>query len=105
MYDLSPAELAVLGRACRVLDRLADIDQLTMNSKPLINSGGVVRENPAYIAARAEEKLLESLIRSLALPLPGESGGTVRTPAAAEAARKLWAGKNRTKNGTLANCG
>jgi hypothetical protein len=88
-FDFNPAEVAILRRICRLLDRLAEID-VTIESMSaiakgrgapgaavLMSSSGVARVNPAFRAANETERELSVLIKQLGIPedatgLPGD---------------------------------
>jgi hypothetical protein len=90
-YVLSPAELALLTRAARAADRLARIDNELADSALIVaGTNGQPRPNPLIDAANATERVLDILLRSLALPLPDETAGKVRSPSAQMAARQRW---------------
>jgi hypothetical protein len=90
-FECNPAELALLGEACRVADRLAAIDA-ALRTAPLTVEGstGQPRPNPLLGEARAQQRVLDQLVRGLALPLPAEYVGRRRSPSAREAAVARW---------------
>src|SRR5438045_2821164 len=91
MYELSPSELLILERTCRVLDRLARIDYVCANSAPAVKgSRDNLRPNPVWQTAVEHEKVLDSLVRSLALPMPGEQEGVIRSPDQRAKAQAKW---------------
>jgi hypothetical protein len=92
-YELKPGELVILERACRCLDRLAEIDALINHPdiRPMIKgSVGQLRPNPLYAMAAEQEKLLDTLVRTLALPFPEEVEGKRQNPQQREAAQARW---------------
>ena len=90
-YELSPPELLILERCCRLLDRLARIDFIVMNSAPAVKgSRDNLIKNPAYVEARECERTLDILVRSLALPMPGEDEGVWRSPDQRMKAQLRW---------------
>lgn len=93
VYDLDPAEQSLLLQACRCLVELDRIEA-ELSSAPIMVAGstGQPQANPLLGAARAHRKVLESLLRSLALPAPGQSAGVVRHTLQAAAAKSRWDG-------------
>jgi hypothetical protein len=93
VYELSPAELVSLGRAC-VTDTLAAIDgEIGEQGLSVRGSRGQVVPN-RMIKLRCEiERVLDVQLRSLNLPMPGEAEGHRRSPAAAAAAYTRWAAR------------
>jgi hypothetical protein len=91
-YELSPAELVSLGRACVTVDTLAAVDgEIGEQGLSVRGSRGQVIPN-RLLKLRCEiERVLDVQLRSLNLPLPGESEGHRRSPAAAAAAYTRWA--------------
>jgi hypothetical protein len=79
-YDLDPAEEALLLQAARVMDNLdrlaADINGMGM---VVAGSERQPRPNPLLIEQREQAKLLDALLRSIALPVGGEAYGTRRS--------------------------
>ena len=90
-YELSPAELAVLARCCRTVDVLARIDAQLMDSDLVVEgSVGQLRAHPLLVVKADQERVLDALLRGLALPMPGEDVGRRRSPAAAANAQRRW---------------
>jgi hypothetical protein len=93
-YELSPAETETLRQACRVLDVLTRLDAELHNAELVVaGSVGQLRANPLLAASAEQRRTLEGLLRSMALPMPGEVEGRVRSPAAVEAAQARWRAK------------
>ena len=90
-FELNPAELVLLGEACRTLDTLAAV-AAAMDGVPLTTTGstGQTVAHPLLAVARAQRRVLDQLCRGLALPLPDERGGRRRSPSAREAALTTW---------------
>ena len=92
VYELAPAELTVLGRACVTVDTLAAMDaEIAEQGLSVKGSRGQVIPN-RLVKVRVElDRLLDVQIRALNLPMPGEDEGRRRSPAAAAAAYTRWA--------------
>lgn len=92
VYELSPAELVTLARACVTVDTLAAIDaEITEQGLSVRGSRGQTIPN-RMIKLRCEiERVLDVQIRGLCLPLPAQEEGRRRSPAAAAAAYTRWA--------------
>jgi phage terminase small subunit len=104
VYDLSPAEVALLARACRTLDTLADIDRTLMREGLVVTgSTGQRRGHPLLGAMSELQRTLEVLIRGMALPMPDEDVGRRRSPQQTEAAQARWRKRREgTGRGTVA---
>ena len=93
-YDLNPAELTTLEEACRVKDLLWRIDELLRNGELIVDgSMGQDRANPLLRESVEQRKVLDILLRSLALPFPDELDGRRRSPGATLAAQARWRGQ------------
>ena len=91
VYELSPAEMALLARACRTLDVLARIDrELAAGGLVVTGSTGQPRANPLLASQAEQARVLETLIRGMSLPMPGEAEGRRRSPVQVEAAQARW---------------
>ena len=94
IYELSPSELALLGRCCRTVDVLARIDAEIIDADLTVEgSTGQPRAHPLLAIKSDQERVLDSLLRSLALPMPGEDEGRRRSGAAVAAAQARWRGQ------------
>jgi hypothetical protein len=101
-YELSPAELGILAQATRVVDLLARIDAELAEAKLTVaGSTGQLRPHPLIAASADQRRVLDSLFRSLQLPMPGEAEGHRRSPAAVAAAQARWRAE-RGRGGALA---
>jgi len=86
-YELSAAELATLARACRTADLLARVDEDLSADITTEGSVGQVRPHPLLRSYVDLSQVLDAQLRSLALPMPDETEGRRRSPAAAAQAR------------------
>jgi hypothetical protein len=93
VYELSPAELETLRQACRVVDIIARIDAVLMDSDLVVEGHhGQPRSHPLLAAVADQRRVLDALFRSLSLPMPDEVAGRRRSPAAVAAAQSRWRG-------------
>ena len=91
VYDLSPAELAILGQACRTADLLTRLDaELDGAGLTAEGSEGQPRPHPLLAASATQRRTLDSLLRSLSLPFPDEAEGRRRSPQQVAAAQARW---------------
>jgi hypothetical protein len=91
LYDLAPHETELLRQACRVVDNLARIDAALLDSEPVTEgANGRLWPNPLLQVSADQRRVLDALFRSMALPMPGESFGRRRSPAAVANAQARW---------------
>lgn len=91
VYDLAPHEAELLRQACRVADNLARIDAALADSDVTVEGyNGQPRSHPLLASSADQRRVLDGLIRSMALPMPGESEGRRRSPVAAASAQARW---------------
>lgn len=102
-YELSPSELAMLGRACRTLDTLSRLDAVLLEDDLVVTgSVGQLKAHPALAAAADQQRLLDQLMRAMNLPLPDEEQGHRRSPANRENALARWRAEKERRGGTVA---
>ena len=98
-YELAPHEAELLRHACRVTDLIGAMDAaIAADGLTAEGSMGQVVRNPLLQAQADQRRLLDSLFRSMALPMPDETTGRRRTPAAVASAQARW----RAQRGTVA---
>ncbi|CAN5120231.1 hypothetical protein BH20ACT8_BH20ACT8_09710 [soil metagenome] len=90
-YELSPAEARILEEAAVTVDELGRLEH-ELADAPLVVPGsrGQMRANPLLAEVRAHRRVLDALLRSLSLPVEGETVGRPRSPRHAAAARERW---------------
>lgn len=91
VYELSPAALMSLSRACVTVDALSAVDaEIAAQGLSVRGSRGQVIPN-RMIKLRCEmERVLDVQLRGLGLPMPGETVGRRRSPSAHAAAQARW---------------
>lgn len=90
-YDLFPAELALLEQACRTVDTIALMDaELAVTGVMTEGAMGQPRPNGLLSQLVEHRKVLNQLLVSLALPMPGEEYGAIRSPQQHAAAQARW---------------
>lgn len=98
-WDLRPDELDVLADACRVSDRITELEALLVSGVMTRGSMGQPVLHPAVAEIRQQQTLKASLWRSLSLPDDVEtglredeqqSGSEGRSAAARKAAQSRW---------------
>lgn len=93
-YELSPVEKALLAQACKVVDLLDRADgELADADLTVLGSTGQPRTHPLVSATAEQRRVLDVLLRGLALPMPDETNGRRRSPAAQSAAQARWRGE------------
>jgi hypothetical protein len=91
VYELAPAEYLLLGQAAAVVDLLARADdELKRDDLTTVGSVGQVKSHPLIGSTVELRRLLDVLIRGMALPYPGEDQGKRRSPVAQAAAAARW---------------
>lgn len=91
VYELAPAEYLLLGQACAVVDLLALADvEIRSDGVTVTGSVGQVKAHPLLASTVEMRRLLDTLIRGMALPYPGEDQGKRRSPVAQAAAAARW---------------
>ena len=91
VYELAPAECVLLAQACATVDLLARADaELKRDDLTTVGSVGQVKSHPLIASTVELRLLLDTLIRAMALPYPGESEGKRRSPVAQAAAAARW---------------
>jgi hypothetical protein len=79
VYELTAAELRLLGQACQTLDVIADLEaQVAEDGLMADGSKGQDVLHPAVAEARHQRVTFGRLLGQLALP--DEDGNTIRTP-------------------------
>ena len=90
-YELNPAEVELLRQACRVVDNIARIDAALADSEVIVEGyNGQPRAHPLLQASADQRRVLDGLIRSMCLPMPTETEGRRRSPAAVANAQARW---------------
>jgi hypothetical protein len=93
-YVLAPHEVELLRQACRVADQLARIDAVLMDEDLVVlGHAGQPRSHPLLQVSADQRRVLDALFRSMALPMPGETEGRRRSPAATASAQARWRGR------------
>jgi hypothetical protein len=104
-FVLTPAELAMLGQACRTSDELNRLEKAVRNLPELITTGstGQPKAHPLLAEVRAHRLLLERLTTALCLPDDDQVvGDRASTKHARKAAEGRWRNKEDVPNGKLA---
>lgn len=90
-HTFSVAELALLERCCRVLDRIASLEKLVERDGMVIDSPQGGRSHPAMVEIRRQTETLRHLVAALNLPPdPDAVGMTPRQRRAQRAAISRW---------------
>ena len=93
-YELNPVEAVMLGQACKTVDLLEQVDAALADYGVVSSrSRGQPVPNRLLMVRCELERNLDMLARSLALPMPDESAGRRRSPAATAAAQARWRGE------------
>jgi hypothetical protein len=95
-YELSPSELVTLEQCCRQADLIGRLDA-ELAAAPVVVEGsmGQPKTHPLVAAVAEARRTLDTLQRSLALPMPDEDAGRRRSPQHVAAAQVRW----RTQRG------
>jgi hypothetical protein len=103
LYILTPAELEMLGQACRTADELDRLERAVRALPDLVTTGstGQLKPHPLLEEVRRHRLLLERLTTALNLPDDSEEVGTrARSRHARKAAEGRWG--RPTADGKLA---
>jgi hypothetical protein len=99
LYDLSPGEIETLWQAAQTADLIAALDEILWAGKATTTgAGGQVKVNPLVQSIADQRRLLDGLIRSLALPFPEEDEGRRRSPVATAAAQRRWRDQRKERH-------
>jgi hypothetical protein len=102
LYVLTPAELAMLGEACRTADEVDRLERAVRALPELVVSGstGQPKAHPLLAEVRAHRQLLERLTSALNLPDDDQVvGDRASTKHARTAAQGRWRRKVPTDTG------
>jgi hypothetical protein len=99
VYALSPGETAILRQACRVADYIRWLDIELRDQPTTVATSTGPKANPLLGESANQRRVFDQLIRSLALPYPGESEGTRRSPEKVLAAQKRWRDERERRRG------
>lgn len=102
-YTFSPGELELVRQVAHTVDLIAELDR-DLAKQPLTVPGsmGQPRANPLLAAVSAQRRVLEQLLRALALPFPDEVEGRRRSPEKVAAAQARWREQRKEQRGSLA---
>jgi hypothetical protein len=91
VYELSPSEVLTLEQCCRQADLIARLDA-ELAAAPVVVEGsmGQPKTHPLVAAVAEARRTLDTLQRSLALPMPDEDQGHRRAPQQVAAAQARW---------------
>jgi hypothetical protein len=104
-YVLTPAEVEMLGQACRTADELDRLERAVRELSDLVTTGstGQLKPHPLLAEVRAHRTLLERLTTALNLPDDTEEvGSRAGSRHARRAAEGRWRKKTDEGNGKLA---
>src|SRR5215207_4748706 len=102
LYVLTPAELEMLGQACRTSDELDRLERAVRELSDLVTTGstGQLKPHPLLAEVRAHRLLLERLTTALNLPDDTEEvGSRAGSRHARKAAEGRWRDKVPTDTG------
>jgi hypothetical protein len=103
LYGLSPSELETLWQACQTADLIAALsDVLWSGGATVKGSAGQLKVSPLIPALSDQRRLMDSLLRSLNLPMPSDLEGRRRSPAAQAAAQQRWRQQKGDRLGNVA---
>jgi hypothetical protein len=95
-YELAPGERETLRQAAQTADIIEwTTRELMGQSMTVPGSMGQDRANPLLAALADQRRVLDTLLRSLALPFPDEAEGHPRSPQQVAAAQARWREQRR----------